>query len=59
MRHILHIVTDANRETATAIIEAQKGDKEVELEVIDLTAATANYDALLEQIFSADSVQVW
>jgi hypothetical protein len=59
MRHILHILTDANRDTAAAVIEAQKADKDVELELLDLAAATPNYDALLEKIFSADSVQVW
>jgi hypothetical protein len=59
MRHILHILTDANCAVAAAIIEAQKADRDVELEVLDLTPATPNYDALLEKIFSAESVQVW
>jgi len=59
MRSILHIVTDSNRETLQAVVDGQKAEANVKVDLVDLTHGSVNYDELLEKIFSADSVQVW
>jgi hypothetical protein len=58
MRSILHIVTQPNPDLV-GIIDAQKAETEVQVQVADLAVSDVDYDQLLEQIFAADSVQVW
>jgi hypothetical protein len=58
MRSILHIVTQPNPDLV-GIIDAQKAETGVEVQVVDLAVSDVNFDQLLEQIFAADSVQVW
>ena len=59
MPRLLHILTTSDDNLADAVIHShrQLGDREVK--VVDLTEQEPDYDALLEEIFAADSVQVW
>ncbi|HEX3718215.1 MAG TPA: hypothetical protein VH595_09615 [Verrucomicrobiae bacterium] len=41
------------------IIAQQKAGTETEIEVVDLTIPQPDYKALLEKIFTADSVETW
>jgi hypothetical protein len=60
MRHLLHILTRPDDPLAREMIATQQSLPEVKVEVIDLTAAAdPDYDALLEKIFTADSIEVW
>ena len=59
MRAILHILTQAEDELARAVIAAQRAWPETSVETVELTAATPDYDALVEKVFTADSVEVW
>ena len=59
MRTILHILTRPEEELARNLIERQRALPNTQVEVVPLTDAAPNYDELLEQIFSADSVEVW
>ena len=53
---VLHLITKPD-EFAEKIIDAQRADHTVEIE--DLTGANADYAALLEKIFAADSIHIW
>jgi hypothetical protein len=44
---------------AASVIDNQKTETGVRLTVIDIANAEVDYDTLLEQIFEADSVEVW
>jgi hypothetical protein len=59
MRSLLHILTEPNDAFATEIIARQKADAENKIEIVDLSRADTDYKALVEKIFTADSVQVW
>jgi hypothetical protein len=59
MRSLLHILTEPTDALATEIIAKQKALVENEIEIVDLSRADADYKALVEKIFTADSVQVW
>ena len=60
MARIIHILTRENDLLPASIIAAQKTTGH-ETRVIDLTEVDPNgdYSILLEEIFAADSVQVW
>lgn len=58
MRTILHILTRPEDELARALIEAQRGLPGVAVEVVDLTDAP-DYDALVDRIFTVQSIEVW
>ena len=53
---ILHIITKRD-ELAEKIIEAQRADYSVEVK--ELGDRNVDYTALLENIFAADSIQIW
>lgn len=53
---ILHLITKRD-ELADELIEMQRA--ECAIEVRDLARNDVNYGKLLEQVFDADSVQVW
>jgi hypothetical protein len=53
---ILHIITKRD-ELAEKIIEAQRADYSVEVK--ELGDVNVDYAALLENIFAADSIQIW
>ena len=59
MRTILHILTRPEDELTRELIVRQRALPETKLEVVELTAPAPDYDALLEKIFTADSVEVW
>lgn len=58
MRRILHIRTQLADTLVNDIVKRQ-AEPETIIATIDLTAGGADYDALLDRIFEADSVQVW
>ncbi len=60
MQKILHIVTRTDDSLAAKVIDYQRQETTgVQIDVIDLTQGTPDYQALLEEIFAADSIQVW
>ncbi|MSU41931.1 MAG: hypothetical protein EXS22_01310 [Pedosphaera sp.] len=64
MRRILHILTRPDDSLAQAMINLQDdaGHEVVCIELHDVDAGTAtdaDYQVLVEEIFKADSVQVW
>ena len=59
MRTILHILTRPPEELAAKIIDAQRQIPDTQVDAVELRSSDANFDALLEKIFSADSVEVW
>ncbi|HEY2953315.1 MAG TPA: hypothetical protein VGK40_12065 [Verrucomicrobiae bacterium] len=59
MRAVLHITTRPDDALALAVLARQSGQAELQVDVVDLTAPEPDYQALLERIFAADSVQVW
>lgn len=58
MRTILHILTRPEDELTRALIAQQRALPETKIEVVALTNGTPDYDALMEKIFAADSVEV-
>jgi hypothetical protein len=59
MRVFLHILTRPNDALAQEIIIRQRNNDENKAVVTDLTRPQPDYKELLENIFAADSVQVW
>lgn len=55
----LHILTRAEDTLAATVIAQQRGTSDMEAMVVDLTEEPPDYAALLEKIFTADSVAVW
>ena len=59
MKRALHILTRDNDPLASEVISRQREIPGTHVEVVDLTQAGLDYAALLELIFTADSVAVW
>ena len=59
MPAILHILTQPADSLTQEIISRQTHLSGAKVEVVDLTQPDPDYTALLEKIFSADSVEVW
>ena len=59
MRTILHILTTADDALAKQILELQQANPDLKIQKVDLTQNETDYPALVEQIFAADSVEVW
>ena len=59
MQTVLHILTRADDELATEVIRRQEANPQVRLKVSNLTTDSPDYSQLLEDIFTADSVEVW
>ena len=59
MRTILHLLTTPDDALAGKIIELQQANPDHQIQRVDLTGADVDYSALVEQIFAADSVEVW
>ena len=59
MRKVLHILTDSNDTFALELIAAQQRRADHEVKVVDWTTREPDCVALLEEIFRADSVEVW
>jgi hypothetical protein len=58
MRTLLHIITRPEDSLAQEIIARQQQTEEQEI-VVDLTKTGPDYKELLENVFAAESVQVW
>ena len=58
MRTVLHILTRPEDELTQQLIASQSALPDTQVEVIRLDQATPDYDALLEKIFTADSVEL-
>lgn len=56
---LLHILTNESETLAREIISHQRELTDCRVEVVDLTQPEPDYEALLEKIFAADSIQVW
>jgi hypothetical protein len=59
MRSILHILTRPEDELTRPVIAAQRALPDTTVEVADLNVPVPDYEAAVEKIFAADSVQVW
>jgi hypothetical protein len=59
MRTILHILTRAEDALSRDIIERQRSFADTKVEVVELANAAPDYDALVEKIFAADSIEVF
>ncbi len=59
MRQILCILTAPPDKTAQEIISAEQKQRDCCVETFDLTLSEPDYEALLDAIARADSVQVW
>ncbi len=65
MRKILHLIPDPDDCLASEIIEEQRHLKDdtasgvSEIVVFELYRSDVNYYELVDQIFEADSIQVW
>ncbi len=59
MRLLLHIITRPEDALAGEIITRQQDGGENKTVVADLTKPQPDYKWLVENIFAADSVQVW
>lgn len=58
MRTILHILTKPEDDLVRDIIEAQRTLQEIQVKVVMLTDGS-DYSAVVDEIFAADSVEVW
>ena len=58
MRTILHLLTRPTDELTLALIATQRTLPDTQADVIDLTVPAPDYDAVVEKIFAADSVEV-
>ena len=59
MRNVLHLITRPNDPKVDAVIAAQSNDPNLRIVVVKLADDGADYQAILEKIFEADSVSVW
>ena len=59
MRKILHILTKPEDALAAEIMARQKTNAETKVDVVDLSTASPDYEAVVRKVFNADSVQVW
>lgn len=59
MANILHIITGSDDELAQEVIARQRASSENQVVTTDLAGAEVDYRRLLEDIFKADSIQVW
>lgn len=57
MKTVLYLLTGSKLELPKKLSE--QTDAEWRVESVDLTRKDVDYRAVLEKIFSADSVQVW
>lgn len=59
MRTILHIFTRPADELTRELVAQQRVMPETTVDVADVTNPAPDYEALVEKIFAADSVEVW
>lgn len=59
MPRLLHILTCPSDDLSAQCIERQRQDPANEVMVVDLTQGQPDYEALVRQVFEADSVATW
>jgi hypothetical protein len=59
MRRVLHILSRPDDELSREIISSQQAGGKVEVIIVDLTSPSLDYGQLLQEIFKADSIEVW
>jgi|APGre2960657468_1045069.scaffolds.fasta_scaffold09786_7 hypothetical protein len=59
MRSVLFILTRHADPLAHDLAERQRRAPDATVEIFDLTQPEPDYQALLDKVFAADSVQVW
>lgn len=59
MRRLLLILTRPDDPLSARMAHLQSEHRDCEVETADLTRGEPDYDQLLDQIFAADSVQLW
>ena len=59
MRKVLLIITTVNDRLNEGVITNEQSLPNHQVKVIDLTSGEPDYPALLQEVFSSDSVQVW
>jgi len=59
MRTILHILVRPEDDLTSDVIAQQKRLPETAVKILDLTNPAPDYNAAVEAIFTADSVEVW
>ena len=58
MRTVLHILTRPEDELTQLLLAQQRALPDITVEIVRLDSPAPDYDALLEKIFQADSVEV-
>ena len=59
MGRVLHILTRPDDALAPQLMARQKNSADHQVEAVDLTLPEPDYKALLEKIFTAESVESW
>lgn len=59
MRTLLHITTRPDEPLLKTLAAQQSQWPDTTVTVVDLSQPAPDYDALVEQVFAADSVAVW
>ena len=59
MRTLLHLITQPEDVLARETSARQQLLPDTRVDVVDLTQPNPDYDALVDKIFTANSVQVW
>ena len=59
MTRVLHILTQPEDELARLVLQGQAASQDLKIATVDLRLPNPDYDALLEKVFDADSIQVW
>ena len=58
-RRLLHVLTGPAPALVQDLAAAGRQSESAEVTIIELTAEGADYDALLDAVFAADTVTVW
>ena len=58
-RTLLHLLVQTDDPLAARIIDEQRKLPDHNVKVVDLTDPDCDYGTVLEEIFQADSLQVW
>ena len=59
MKTLLHLLNQPADDLVLAVVSAQKSNPENTVTVIDLSRPETDYRAVVESVFSADSIQCW
>lgn len=59
MRSVLFILTRKDDPLGQELLARQRQVPDANVEIFDLTQPEPDYQALLDKVFAADSVQVW